>query len=59
MEIQNLLVGAVTHLIQFQSTKCPKARERALMMFETLANLKNSNTEIQTLCHEATELLAN
>jgi hypothetical protein len=46
-------------LIQFQNTKCPKARERALMMFETLANSKNSNTEIQTLCHEATELLAN
>ena len=57
MEIQNLLIGAITYLMKFQSTKCPTARERALMMFEALANLKDGGIEMQNLCNEANELL--
>lgn len=57
MEIQNLLIGATTYLLKFQVTQCPSARERALMMFEVLANLKTSNQEIQALCYEAHEFL--
>lgn len=57
MEIQNLLIGAMTYLLKFQATQCPTARERALMMFEALSNSKSSNQDIQTLCYEANELL--
>lgn len=58
MEIQNLLIAALTHLVKFQSTQCPTARERALLMFETLANKQDIGTDIQELCYEANELLA-
>jgi len=58
METQNLLMAALIHLIQFQSSHCATARERALMMFETLSNLKDSNTEIEDLCLQANALLA-
>ena len=58
MEIQNLLIGAMTYLLKFQTTQCPTARERALMMFDTLSNCKSSNQEIQTLCYEAIEFLS-
>jgi hypothetical protein len=57
MEIQNLLVAALTHLVKFQATQCQTAKERALMMFETLSNLQDINPEIQVLCNEANELL--
>lgn len=57
MEIQNLLVGALTYLVKFQSTQCPTARGRALMMFEALADRQESNADIQALCFEANELL--
>lgn len=58
MEIQNLLVGALTYLVKFQSTQCPTARDRALMMFDALSDRQELNKDIQTLCHEANELLA-
>jgi len=58
MEIQNLLVGALSYLVKFQSTQCPTARGRALLMFETLAEKKGIDTDIQNLCYEANELLA-
>ncbi|QWD62564.1 hypothetical protein [Polynucleobacter sp. MWH-UH25E] len=58
MEIQNLLIGAMTYLLKFQTTQCPTARERALMMFDALSNSKSSNQEIQTLCYEANEFLS-
>jgi hypothetical protein len=57
MEIQNLLVAALTHLVKFQSTQCQTAKERALMMFEKLSTLEDINPEIQVLCNEANELL--
>ena len=43
MEIQNLLVAALTHLVKFQSTQCQTAKERALMMFEKLSTLEDIN----------------
>jgi hypothetical protein len=58
MEIQNLLVGALSYLVKFQSTQCPTARGRALLMFETLANKQGIDADIQELCYEANELLA-
>jgi len=58
MEIQNLLVGALSYLVKFQSTQCPTARGRALLMFETLAEKQDIDTNIQELCNEANELLA-
>ena len=58
MEIQNLLVGALSYLVKFQSTQCPTARGRALLMFETLADKQGIDTNIQELCNEANELLA-
>lgn len=58
MEIQNLLVAALTHLVRFQATQCQTAKRRALMMFEKLSTLQDVNPEIQTLCNEANELLA-
>jgi hypothetical protein len=57
MEIQNLLVAALTHLVKFQSTQCPTARGRALLMFETLAERDGLDADIQELCYEANELL--
>ncbi|QWE17002.1 hypothetical protein [Polynucleobacter sp. AP-Nino-20-G2] len=57
MQTQNLLMAALTHLIQFQTTHCAIARERALMMFEALAELKESSPELQTLCCKASDLL--
>jgi hypothetical protein len=57
MEIQNLLVAALTHLVKFQATQCQTAKQRALMMFEKLSTLKDINPEIQALCNEANELL--
>jgi len=58
MEIQNLLVGALSYLVKFQSTQCPTARGRALLMFETLADKQGIDINIQELCYEANELLA-
>ena len=58
MEIQNLLVGALSYLVKFQSTQCPTARGRALLMFETLADKQGIDANIQELCYEANELLA-
>lgn len=57
MEIQNLLVAALTHLLKFQLTQCPSARGRALMMFEALANQKGVDANLQDLCYEANDLL--
>ena len=57
MEIQNLLVAALSHLVKFQSTQCHTARQRAVMMFEKLSALQDVNPEIQALCNEANELL--
>ena len=57
MEIQNLLVAALTHLVKFQATQCQTAKQRALMMFDKLSTLQDINTEIQVLCNEANELL--
>ena len=58
MELQNLLVGALTYLVKFQSTQCPTARGRALLIFETLADQQEANADIQALCFEAHELLS-
>jgi hypothetical protein len=57
MEIQNLLVGALSYLVKFQATQCPAARGRALMIFDALAEKQELGIEIQTLCIEANELL--
>ena len=57
MEIQNLLVGALSYLVKFQSTQCPTARDRALLMFETLADKQGIDANIQALCNEANDLL--
>ena len=57
MEIQNLLVGALTYLVKFQSTQCPAARSRALIMFNALAEQQNIDVDIQALCYEANEFL--
>ena len=57
MEKQNLLMAALIHLIQFQSTHCATARERSLMMFDALSQLNESNTELDNLCLEANALL--
>ena len=57
MEIQNLLVGALSYLVKFQTTQCPTARDRALLMFETLADKQGIDTNIRELCYEANELL--
>jgi predicted transcriptional regulator len=59
MEKQNLLMAALIHLIKFQSTHCATARERALMMFDALAQLNESNAEIDDLCLQANALLSN
>ena len=59
MEIQNLLIGAITYLLKFQTTQCPTARQRALIIFEALSNSKSSNKEIQTLCNQANAFLTN
>jgi hypothetical protein len=58
MEIQNLLVGALSYLVKFQTTQCPTARGRALLIFETLADKQGIDANIQELCYEANELLA-
>ena len=57
MEIQNLLVAALSHLVKFQATQCQTAKQRALMMFEKLSSLQDVNPDIQMLCNEANELL--
>ncbi|MBU3637530.1 hypothetical protein ICN16_07610 [Polynucleobacter sp. es-MAR-4] len=57
MEKQNLLMAALIHLVQFQSTHCATARERALMMFDALSQLNESNAELDNLCLEANALL--
>jgi len=44
--------------VKFQSTQCPTARGRALLMFETLADKQGIDINIQELCYEANELLA-
>lgn len=59
MEKQNLLMAALIHLIKFQSTHCATARERALMMFDALAQLNETNQELDELCSQANALLAN
>jgi len=58
MEIQNLLVGALSYLVQFQSTQCPSARGRALLLFEALAEQQDLDPNIQELCCEVNDLLA-
>ena len=58
METQNLLMAALIHLIQFQSSHCITARERPLMMFKALSDPQDSNSEIEALCLQANELLA-
>jgi len=58
METQNLLIAALIHLIEFQSSQCSTARKRALMMFEALSDHQDSNSEIENLCDQASELLA-
>ena len=58
MEKQNLLMAALIYLIKFQSTHCVTARERALMVFEALAQLNESNQELDELCSQANALLA-
>jgi len=55
--MQKLLVAALTHMVRFQSTHCPIARQRAMMMFDALEELKESDPEIQELCSEANALL--
>ena len=55
--MQKLLVAALTHMVRFQSTHCPIARQRAMMMFDALEELKESDPEIQELCSEANTLL--
>jgi predicted transcriptional regulator len=55
--MQNLLVAALTHMVRFQTTDCPIARQRAMMMFDALSELKESDPEIQELCNEANALL--
>jgi hypothetical protein len=57
MEIQNLLVSALTYLVKFQSTQCPTARSRALLMFDALSEQQNIDANIQALCSEANEFL--
>lgn len=59
MEKQNLLIAALIHLIKFQSTHCATARERALMMFEALAQMSESTEDLDELCFQANEFLAN
>ena len=59
MEKQNLLMAALIHLIKFQSTHCATARARALMMFDALAQLNETNQELDELCCQANALLAN
>jgi hypothetical protein len=59
MEKQNLLIAALIHLIKFQSTHCTTARERALMMFEALAQRSESTDDLDELCFQANALLAN
>ncbi len=58
MATQNLLLAALIQLVRFQSTQCTTARERALMMFKALSELKDNNAEIEELCTQAQELLA-
>ena len=58
MEIQNLLVGALSYLVKFQSTQCPFARGRALLLFEALAEQQDLDPNIQELCCEVNDLLA-
>lgn len=58
MEKQNLLMAALIHLIQFQSNQCTTARERALMMFDALAQLNESNSELDDLCIQANAVLS-
>ncbi|WP_216136253.1 hypothetical protein [Polynucleobacter sp. es-MAR-4] len=50
-------MAALIHLVQFQSTHCATARERALMMFDALSQLNESNAELDNLCLEANALL--
>ncbi|MFZ3040071.1 MAG: hypothetical protein WA115_09805 [Polynucleobacter sp.] len=52
-------MAALIHLIKFQSTHCATARERALMMFDALAQLNETNQELDELCCQANALLAN
>ncbi len=59
MEKQNLLMAALIHLVKFQSTHCATAKERALMMFEALSELKETSPELEDLCLQANELLVN
>ena len=59
MEKQNLLMAALIHLIKFQSTHCDTARERALMMFDALAQISESTKDLDDLCFQANELLTN
>lgn len=58
MEMQNLLVGALSYLVKFQSTQCPSARGRALLLFEALAEQQDLDPNIQELCCEVNDLLA-
>jgi hypothetical protein len=46
-------------MVRFQATHCETAKERALMMFDALAELKGCTPELQFLCNEANQLLIN
>jgi len=58
MVTQNLLMAALMHLIQFESSRCETARERALMVFKALADLQDTHSEIEELCLQANALLS-
>ena len=57
MEMQNLLTAALIHLVKFESTHCATARQRALLVFETLLECNDNNPEIEALCQQAQDLL--
>jgi hypothetical protein len=58
MGSQNLLIGALSYMIEFQETHCGTARERAYIAFEALSESNDSNPELRELCFKASELLA-
>jgi hypothetical protein len=59
MEKQNLLIAALIHLVKFQSTHCATARERVLMMFDALSELKETSPDLEDLYLQANKLLVN
>ena len=59
MSTAALLMAALIHLVKFQSTHCDTARERALMMFDALAQISENTKDLDDLCFQANELLTN